>query len=122
MRSAIMQITYDKKRYDISTDEAMAWGGYVPIWIMQWNLNYAMGSNDTLLDYLNKAYTARAGMPFKDRPMGGKIDDKGVYIYPEDPPMYPYMTWDTREGKVYFYPYSIMGIPTGNTHFASRLD
>ena len=117
-----MQITYDKKRYDMTTDEMIAQGGYVPIWIMQWNLNYAMGSNDTLLDYLNKAYTARAGMPFKDRPMGGKIDDKGVYIYPEDPPMYPYMTWDTREGKVYFYPYSIMGIPTGNTHFASRLD
>ena len=37
-----MQITYDKKRYDMTTDEMLAQGGYVLIWIMQWNLNYAM--------------------------------------------------------------------------------
>ena len=22
--------------------------------------------------------------------------------------MYPYMTWETRDGTVYFYPYSVM--------------
>jgi len=117
-----MQITFDKKRYDMSTDDMMAWGGYVPLWVMQWNLHYTMGSEETLLDHLDKCYAQRAGMPVKDRPMGGEIDAEGVYRYPEDEPMYPYMTWETREGLVYFYPYSVMGIPTGSEHYTVRMD
>jgi len=32
------------------------------------------------------------------------------------------MKWETREGTVYFYPYSVMGIPTGSKHYAVRMD
>tara|TARA_R100001510_G_scaffold55526_1_gene59581 strand:- start:5919 stop:6302 length:384 start_codon:yes stop_codon:yes gene_type:complete len=121
-RSAIMQITYNKKRYKMSTNDLMAWGGYIPLWVVQWNLHHAMGSDESLLDHLDKCYKARAGMGIKERPMGGEIDSEGVYRYPEDEPMYPYMTWDTREGQVYFYPYSVMGIPDGDKHYATRMD
>jgi len=117
-----MIITFDKKRYDMTTDDMMAWGGFVPLWVMEWNLRYSMGIDETLIDHLDKSYKQRAGMSVKDRPLGGEIDAEGVYRYPEDDPMYPYMQWETREGTVYFYPYSVMGIPTGSEHYAVRMD
>ena len=105
-----MQITYNKKRYKMSTNDLMAWGGYIPLWVVQWNLHHAMGSDESLLDHLDKCYKARAGMGIKERPMGGEIDAGGV------------RKRDTREGQVYFYPYSVMGIPDGDTHYATRMD
>ena len=125
-----MQITYNKKDYPkLNTNDLMSWGGFIPIWIVEWNLRKAMGVDVTLFDHLDKQYEARSGMGIKGREMGGKINDEGIFEYPDDPPMKPFMTWDVEEGTVYFYPYSIMGIPlqrpsitTGQTHYVTRMD
>tara|TARA_Y100000004_G_scaffold134248_1_gene151829 strand:+ start:3496 stop:3873 length:378 start_codon:yes stop_codon:yes gene_type:complete len=125
-----MIITYNKKKYpDMTSHDLMAWGGLIPLWVMEWNLRKAMGVDITLFEHLHTQYEARAGMGIKGREMGGKINDEGIYQYPEDPPMQPYMTWETEAGTVYFYPYSVMGIPlqgpsitTGQTHYVARMD
>ena len=116
-----MIITFDKKRYDMTTDDMMAVvasfhsGSWSGIFDTQWVL---MRHSSIILT----SHMQRAGMSVKDRPLGGEIDAEGVYRYPEDEPMYPYMKWETREGTVYFYPYSVMGIPTGSEHYAVRMD
>ena len=121
-----MIITYNKKKYpDMTSNQLMAWGGLIPLWVMEWNLRRAMGVDVTLFDHLHTQYEARAGIGIKDRPhMNGEIDDEGVYHYPDDPPMPPFMTWETEAGTVYFYPYSIMGIPTlgGKNYKVVRMD
>ena len=118
-----MQITYNKKDYpEMSTHDMWAAGGYIPLWVVEWNLRHSFGVDENLIDHLDSSYKARAGLSVMDRPLGGEIDAEGVYRYPEDEPMYPYMTWETRDGTVYFYPYSVMGIPTGSEHYAVRMD
>ena len=62
-------------------------------------------------------------MGIKDRELTGEIDTEGVLRHPEDPPMYPFMSWTTEEGKVHFYPYSVMGLPKlGYKHHIVRMD
>ena len=117
-----MEITFDKKRYPESTDYLMAWGGFIPIWIVEWNLRKAMGVDVTLFDHLDTQYEARACLGIKGRRFQGEIDSKGILRHPEDPPMHPFMTWETAEGSVYFYPYSVMGIPTAGNHYLTRMD
>lgn len=118
-----MIITYNKKKYpDMTTNQLMAWGGLIPLWVMEWNLRKAMGVDVTLFDHLDKQYEARAGLGIKGRDMGGIIDKEGIYRYPDDPPMPPYMTWETEAGTVYFYPYSVMGIPKDDSYTTVRMD
>jgi len=118
-----MIITYNKKKYpDMTTNQLMAWGGLIPLWVMEWNLRKAMGVDVTLFDHLNTQYEARAGLGIKGRDMGGIIDEEGIYRYPNDPPMPPFMTWETEAGTVYFYPYSVMGIPKDNSYTTVRMD
>ena len=62
-------------------------------------------------------------MGIKGRKLTGEIDNEGVLRHPEDSPMYPFMSWHTEEGDIYFYPYSVMAIPTlGNQHYITRMD
>ena len=119
-----MIITYNTKKYpDMTTHQMMGWGGFIPLWITEWNLRrtcYAI--QETLFDHLDTQYEARSGMGIKGRDMGGIIDKEGIYRYPDDPPMQPFMTWETEAGTVYFYPYSVMGIPKDNSYTTVRMD
>ncbi len=118
-----MQITYNKKKYpDMTTNQLMAWGGLIPLWVIEWNLRKAMGVDVTLFDHLDTQYEARAGLGIKGRDMNGVIDKEGIYRYPNDPPMPPFMTWETEAGTVYFYPYSVMGIPKDDSYTVVRMD
>ena len=120
-----LKSTYNKKKYpDMTTHQMMGWGGFIPLWITEWNLRRtSFAIQETLFDYLHKQYEARSGMGIKGRKLTGEIDNEGVLRHPEDSPMYPFMSWHTEEGEIYFYPYSVMAIPTlGNQHFITRMD
>jgi hypothetical protein len=118
-----MIITYNKKKYpEMTTNQLMAWGGFIPLWVMEWNLRKAMGVEVSLFDHLDTQYEARAGLGIKGRDMNGVIDKEGIYRYPNDPPMPPFMTWETEAGTVYFYPYSVMGIPKDDSYTVVRMD
>ena len=38
-----MQITYNKKAYpEMSTHDMWAAGGYIPLWVVEWNLRHSL--------------------------------------------------------------------------------
>jgi len=41
--------------------------------------------------------------------MGGVIDENGVYLYPEDPPLYPYIKMTIGKETAYFYDHAMIG-------------
>ena len=54
---------------------------------------------------------------------GGTIDADGVYEYPEDPPLYPLVSWGVGEGiTIYMYQYAIVGVTEGDTTLITRMD
>jgi len=64
--------------------EIMQACGAIPIWAIEWATVRMTDSMEiTLADFLGKAY--KFGM----YPMSGTIAEDGVYLYPEDPPLYP---------------------------------
>lgn len=53
---------------------------------------------------------------------GGEVGEDGVYRYPEDPDLYPYLKWE-RDGEVaYMYSHAIMSFVKDGRVFVTRVD
>ncbi len=53
---------------------------------------------------------------------GGTVDGEGVYRYPEDPDLLPYLKWE-RDGEVaYMYSHAIMAFVKDGVTFVTRVD
>lgn len=54
---------------------------------------------------------------------GGTVDASGVYQYPEDPDLYPLVSWEVGEGvTTYMYQYAIVAVTDGTTTLITRMD
>jgi hypothetical protein len=55
---------------------------------------------------------------------GGVVDDYGLYEYPEDPPLHPFMSFTTEDEVCYIYPYGITAIVNraNGQQFITRMD
>lgn len=71
--------------------------------------SFAIGTKDTIAENMEDAY--QFGMGWQDA-AGDKAEIiDGVFHYPEDPPMHPYMKMQRLEGdqdEVYVYPHAIV--------------
>ena len=54
----------------------------------------------------------------------GEVTDDGTYVSPhEEDKDLPFVgRMKTAQGMVYFYPYAIVGIPTSEGYFITRMD
>jgi len=53
---------------------------------------------------------------------GGKIDDNGIFSYPEDPPLYPIAKVIRGKEIIYFYESAIVAIVSKDETFVTRMD
>lgn len=91
--------------------------GLIPHWVVSWNKEPEAGPK-ALFDFLDITYG------FGMHKMGGTLDADGTYRYPQDPPLYPLISMETRDGTLYQYDYGIVAIPMGDQggHFITRMD
>jgi hypothetical protein len=54
--------------------------------------------------------------------MNGKLDEDGVYTYPEDPDLYPLIKMTRGDETVFQYPYGIVAIRNADGDFITRMD
>ncbi len=53
---------------------------------------------------------------------GGNVEKNGMYYYPEDPPLAPYIKFVKAGETLYIYPYGIVAIVDASNTFVSRMD
>ena len=54
--------------------------------------------------------------------MEGTLEENGVYKYPEDPDLYPYVCMSTKGVDVFIYPYGIVAIQTETDTSIPRME
>ena len=99
----------DRKRLLVAT-------GFLTLWIQEW----LDGSRD---EPLTKFMADTYGFPCMEHPMGGEIDS-GVYIYPEDPPLFPICKVEVGMPEpLYIYQHAIIAFPQEDgTYLTVRMD
>jgi hypothetical protein len=95
--------------------------GVLPIWIIE-----AMKEFDSVEDVTESVLSAYA-LPCS-KAYGGIISEKGIYLYPEDLPLYPLMEIKTDKVRVLIYHYALIAFQSiddhgrHSTHFMTRMD
>ena len=115
-------ITYDPcGEYSyMDTDAVLAACGFIPSWCQ----NYEIGSEKLLIKYLEEMYGFGPLYP-----MQGILNNKGVYAYPGDPPLKPYLRimWfdsnpENPDAVLFQYPHAIVAVIQGDHRFITRMD
>jgi len=90
--------------------------GLLPNWVRQYNVG--LTEEETLKDHLDTAYG------FGLYEFDGEILEDGTYRspYEEDEDIKWIGKMNTLDGILYFYKYSIVGIPTQSGYFLTRMD
>ena len=97
---------------DLTPSQIMEWCGFIPHWL------YNVSDYDSIKECLIDQYDYYSG-----EMSGGTIDDKGVYTYPEDPPLYPLITV-YGDGEIFHqYNYGIVAtVQKDGTQWIARMD
>lgn len=109
-----LNLEVNTEDFDAKPEDLIESLGALPHWVLEFNLL----NGDDLKKYLDMRYG------FGLYEFGGAIDEEGTYVsaYKEDENL-PYVAkMGTAQGTVYFYPYAIIGIPTSNGYFITRMD
>tara|TARA_R110002033_G_scaffold24235_2_gene56678 strand:+ start:147 stop:533 length:387 start_codon:yes stop_codon:yes gene_type:complete len=94
------------KHPELTTTEVGYYLGSIPEWIA----NYIdTPTAEPLSEFMLHSYG------FGGAPMGGTVNDAGVYSYPEDPDLYPLVSLTVEDKTVLLYAYSITTIIEDNT-------
>ena len=75
--------------------------GYLPGWAIE------KEPDESMAEALERRYVFYAGQM-----TGGAVTPEGVYTFPDDPPLYPYIAIRDQESDetMYVYPYAIVAI------------
>ena len=109
-----MKLVVNNRDYDQPKEHLVESLGVHPNWVAQAQI---IKPTD-MVDYLDACYG------WGLHKFGGEVLDDGVYrsAYEEDEDM-PYVAMmNTYKGKVYFYPYGMIAIPTDDGYFVTRMD
>lgn len=98
---------------DVDKDRLHGALGILPHWVIEWN------GDGLLVDHLAECY--QFPMPHLT---GGKIDKAGIYQYPDDPPLRPYMmaTFPALDVTVWFYAHAMITIVQDGLAVTVRMD
>lgn len=99
----------DFKEYEII--EAL---GVLPHWVFDYNM---MDKAGDIVDFMEQMYGFGPLYKFK-----GQVDHAGVYHHEGDEPLEWMAKARIADGVVYFYPYAMVGLPTPDGYFVTRMD
>jgi hypothetical protein len=74
-------------------------------------------SVEGIMDLLMKVYGFGTDVRMK-----GKVDSEGVYSFPEDPDLHPYLVIKGFGHQVYIYPYGIVAVVDKDEQSIARMD
>ena len=109
-----MKLIVNNRDYDQPKERLVESLGVLPYWVAQAKMIKA----PDIVAYLDTCY----GWGLHE--FEGKVLDDGTYRSPYDEDMdMPYVAkMNTHKGKVYFYPYAMIAIPTDDGYFVTRMD
>ncbi len=91
--------------------------GCIPVWVAEAMGRRAAGDGESVKDIVCGMY----GFPC--HPFSGVVDEEGVYNYPEDPPLNPYMKITGIGGDiVYIYQCAIIAFISKDETYVTRMD
>ena len=112
-----MQAVINVKDYpDYSPTALMESLGILPMWVAQ-AIETGVPVGD-LARFVNEEMYQSGSAPMQ----GGTVDAKGVYNYPEDPPMPPILTINHPGISVYFYEHAMVTFQTPDSTVTYRMD
>lgn len=95
---------------DVAPEDLIEACGFIPYFLQQ---NDERDARTQMVD--------RYG--FGDFPTtGAAVDARGVYSYPEDPDMFPYMETSLRGETIRIYPYAFVAITNDQGTYTTRMD
>jgi hypothetical protein len=107
---------FGRYRKSYTADQIIEVCGLIPGWVQEWAENDT-DDRQSLKDWLVRRY----GFPVFE--MGGKVDQSGIYSFPGDPDLYPYVTFIADDGTRFFqYPYAIICVRTLTGDYVTRMD
>jgi hypothetical protein len=106
------EVTCNNEYYSLAHEELF---GYLPSWVREYNLG--LSTADNLKDHLDQTY----GYGLYE--FESTIENETlVSPYEEDEDIPWVGKMESEDGTVYFFKYSIVGIPTKEGYFVTRMD
>jgi|DEB0MinimDraft_10_1074344.scaffolds.fasta_scaffold101913_2 hypothetical protein len=109
-----MGLELNTKDYDEPKEYLMEWLGVLPHWVYEFNILHG----DDIVSYMDGRYG------YGLHKFDGEVLYNGTYRseHEEDDDLPFIGRMATSYGYVYFYPYSMVALPTNDGYFVTRMD
>lgn len=123
----LIEATLDpcKQHKYLGNKDLLEWCGFIPQWLVESVMDNEDPFSPDIGQAVEKGVLERYRFPVTDSLLlepEAKVLDTGEYLYPEDPPLYPMVTFKHIAVTVHVYPYGMVAFVYGGNTKMYRLD